>query len=589
MRRLSLHIFLLVLCSLLAFPLGARKYVFHMEDYGIRPGEFDLTPLVEKFLREHQPKFTPEDRVVLRFQPGTYHFHSREACERETYISNHDQWQPRRIVFDFRGWHNLTIDGGGALFIFHGIVVPLALSHSSDCTLRNFSIDYARPRMTPLEILESDTLRGITFRVPEWADCTTHDDRFQTADEGIREYPVCGMAFDTATSHLVYRAGEFEIDTRGVRRLDDRTFAAPRWRNATLRPGMVVAARTWSRPTPAIFLDECKRTKVKDIRVHYAYGMGLLAQRCEDVTLKGFSVCLRDKSRYATTHADATHFSQCKGRIVSTHGLYEGMMDDAINVHGVYLRVRERLDDHTLLCAFEHEQAYGFNWGNTGDSVQFIRSRTMETFGKNTIAAIRPHDRRELCGMRVFRIEFAEALPPEVSAEGEGIGLENLTWHPEVVFSHNIVRNNRARGALFSSPRRTVCERNLFDHVSGSAILLCGDCNGWYESGACRDLVIRKNKFVNCLTNYFQFTNAVISIYPEIPDLEAQQQYFHRNIRIEDNEFVYFDRPLLYAKSVDGLVFRRNRIKSSDEFAPFHWNTEPIRLEHVRGAQISDY
>ena len=583
--RLQALTLLLLLASLL--PAAARKVVFHMEDYGIRPGEFDNTGLVQKFLREQGGTLSPDDRVVLKFRSGTYHFYDREAAEREVYISNHDQWQPRRIVFDFNGWHNLTFDGGGALFIFHGVVVPFALSHSSGCTLRNFSVDYAQPRMVPMEILESDTLRGTTFRLPGWVKASIGDDgALWTSDGEFRDRPVAGMAFDAATSHLVYRAGEFGVDTRGAEELSPNVFRAPRWRNAALRPGMVVAARTWNRPTPAIFLNEDRNTTVRNVRVHYAYGMGLLAQRCENVTLRGFSVCLRDRSRFFTTHADATHFSQCKGRIVSTRGLYEGMMDDAINVHGVYLKLRERIDDRTLLCAFEHEQAYGFPWGNTGDSVQFIRSRTMETFGKNAIAAIRPHDRRELLGMRVFRIEFERPLPAEVREGEEGIGLENLTWHPEVYFARNVVRNNRARGALFSSPRRTVCERNLFDHVSGSAILLCGDCNGWYESGACEDLVIRKNKFVNCMTNYFQFTNAVISIYPEIPDLAAQRQYFHRNIRIEDNDFTYFDRPLLYAKSVDGLTFRRNRLRPSDEFAPFHWNTESVRLEHVRNAEV---
>lgn len=110
--------------------------------------------------------------------------------------------------------------------------------------------------------------------------------------------------------------------------------------------------------------------------------------------------------------------------------------------------------------------------------------------------------------------------------EGESFGIENLTWTPEVYFADNTIRNNRARGSLFSTPKKTVVENNLFDHTSGTAILLCGDCNGWYETGACRDVVIRKNRFINSLTNMFQFTNAVISIYPEIPDLDHQVAYF---------------------------------------------------------------
>lgn len=71
-------------------------------------------------------------------------------------------------------------------------------------------------------------------------------------------------------------------------------------------------------------------------------------------------------------------FSGCKGKIVSKNGLYEGMMDDAINVHGTYLKVIKRVDDHTLIGRYMHDQSWGFEWGRPGDDVQFVRSETME-------------------------------------------------------------------------------------------------------------------------------------------------------------------------------------------------------------------
>lgn len=210
---------------------------------------------------------------------------------------------------------------------------------------------------------------------------------------------------------------------------------------------------------------------------------------------------------------------------------------------------------------------------------------------RSTIKAIRPADKPEVKGCREFIITLKDAIPAEVT-EKEGYGIENLTWTPEVEFRRNIVRNNRARGALFSSPRRTVCSDNFFDHTSGTAILLCGDCNGWYESGPVRDLVIRRNVFVNALTNMFQFTNAVISIYPEIPHLDQQKSLFHggkpRSIVIEDNDFETFDAPLLYAKSVDGLVFRKNRVKHNKDYKPFHWNRKPILLEKCRNTEVEE-
>lgn len=52
-----------------------------------------------------------------------------------------------------------------------------------------------------------------------------------------------------------------------------------------------------------------------------------------------------------------------KGLIRSVGGLYEGMMDDAINVHGTYLKVQKRIDDKTLVGEYMHGQSYGFEWG----------------------------------------------------------------------------------------------------------------------------------------------------------------------------------------------------------------------------------
>ena len=179
---------------------------------------------------------------------------------------------------------------------------------------------------------------------------------------------------------------------------------------------------------------------------------------------------------------------------------------------------------------------------------------------------------------------LSEAL---LSAMGrESFGLENLTRTPQVVFARNTVRHNRARGALFSTPRRVEVVDNLFDHTSGSAILLCGDCNGWFETGACRDVWISRNRFVNALTSHYQFTEAVISIYPEIPDLAGQRGWFHSGIVVEDNEFDTFDVPVLYAKSVDGLIFRRNVIRPNSDYAPYHAGASRIRLERVTNAKI---
>lgn len=591
MKKISI---LLCLAFILS-PLAARKVTFHMEQFGICPGAENLSSKLEQALLNIRKQVDEGDKVVLKFDKGRYDFHAADAPKREYYVSNHDQDQPKLIGICLENWNNLTLDGRGADFIFHGRMLPLALVNSKNCTLKNFSIDFAKPHIAQVEVVNNDAEKGITFTVAPWVDYRILPDKsFEGYGEGWSARYSWGIAFDGATRHIVYNTSDIGFNLSELSEVGPRTYLAPHWKDQRLPSGTVVALRTYGRPTPGIFLDHNTDTKLKNVKVHYAEGMGLIAQRCTNIDLCKFSVCLRGKDdpRYFTTQADATHFSQCKGKINSCCGLYEGMMDDAINVHGVYLKVRERIDNHTLRCAYEHGQAWGFAWGDPGDSICFIKANTMDHVdGVNYIRTISPADKPTVKGAKEFIISFTKPVPEEVNNHIT-YGIENLSWTPEIVFRKNLVRNNRARGALFSSPRKTVCEKNVFDHTSGTAILLCGDCNGWYESGAVRDLVIRKNKFINALTSMFQFTNAVISIYPEIPSLKGQTHYFHGgkkgSIRIEDNEFYHFDAPLLYAKSVNGLVWKNNKTVETSDFKPFHWNKQPIFLERVRNAEI-DY
>ena len=590
-KRQVLSLSLVLSCT----TLSAQK-VYEISAFGLKANSSkNASPVLQKALAKIKAEYKEGEKVILRFPEGRYEFHEKGAAVREYYISNHDQTNPKKVGIALEDMKNLTLDGQGSEFVFHGRMLPVSLLRSENCLLKNFSIDFENPHIAQVKIVENDPQDGIVFEPAPWVDYRiAKDSIFEAYGEGWTMRHSWGIAFDGDTKHLVYNTSDIGCPTKGASEVAPRRIHAPGWKDARLVPGTVVAMRGWGRPTPGIFLSHDVNTTIENVKVHYAEGMGLLAQLCENITLEKFGVCLKGDAdpRYFTTQADATHFSGCKGKIVSCNGLYEGMMDDAINVHGTYLKVVKRVDDRTLVGRYMHGQSWGFEWGCPGDEVQFIRSNTMELVGKqNKIISIRPYDKEQTEGAREFLITFQEPVD-QVINEQSGFGIENLTWTPEVLFSGNVIRNNRARGSLFSTPRKTIVENNLFDHTSGAAILLCGDCNGWFETGACRHVIIRKNRFVNALTNLFQFTNAVISIYPEIPDLKGQQQYFHGGpeggIVIEDNEFETFDAPILYAKSVDGLVFRNNTIKLNTEYKPFHPNRNRFWLERVTNVTIAE-
>ena len=45
-------------------------------------------------------------------------------------------------------------------------------------------------------------------------------------------------------------------------------------------------------------------------------------------------------------------------------------------------------------------------------------------------------------------------------------------------------------------------------------------------------------------------------------------------------------RPILYAKSTDGLIFRNNTVTYNNEFEPFHWNKYLFFFEKVDNVTI---
>ena len=595
MLRISFTSLFIILFLFIFSPVLGQSFdkVYNLSRFGIKPntGE-DMSVVLNTLIQKLVSESGTNAKILIQFKKGRYDFHPENALRKEYYISNHDQNNPKTVGLALENLDNICLDGQGSEFIFHGRMLPISLINNENLTLKNIHIDFQDPQICQVKILENDIdAEIITFQTAPWVNYTIRDSVFFNVGKGWKIRPTSGIVFEEKTKRVVYNTGDIGVGTGNVVELSKGIIKAMKWKNPKLKPGMVIAMRNGERPHPGIFLHKGKNVNLTNVSVHYCEGMGLLAQLSENIHLDRFNVALRGNKdpRYFTAQADATHFSSCKGVIISNNGLYENMMDDAINIHGTYLKAITRVDDKTLIAKYIHGQSYGFDWGYAGDSVQFIQSKTMELVGAaNSISSIEVLRENPDSPIREFKITFSKSLPAQVDPALISLGLENVTWTPKVEFTQNIIRNNRARGALFSTPKKTIVTNNIFDHTSGTAILLCGDCNGWYETGSTCDILISDNVFINALTSQYQFTNAVISIYPEIPDLKSQLKYFHSGIKIVNNTFQTFDKPLLYAKSVDGLVFSNNKITTNTLFPAFHWNKKEIFFERVINEVIKD-
>lgn len=555
---------------------------FVAADYGIAPGKAFKAADVERLLADVK---AAKGAKKLVFEAGTYDVGAEQCQTRTWFISNHDQVNPRKVFLPLEGQEDLEVEGNGAFFNLKGRIIPVGIWDSKQVCVKDVTVDYEIPMITQVNFTAVDAAaKTVTFRPIKGTQTELVNGRLYFKGYDFVNSPGGGILFE-ADGRIAYRTSDCGFNLGNVTANADDTFTAAHCANGAFKVGQNMALRAWDRPAPGFVVSDSEDVRLLSITMHYADGMGLLCQSTKNIVVNQYNVVPnKAKGRVFSTQADATHFSGCWGHIFSLDSVYQGMMDDAINVHGTYLRVQKRVDDKTLECAYMHPQAYGFSWGTPGEKVIFIKSREMAMMydTENILEDITPIDQPTIVGAKVFRLTFKNALPEAVDPTKVAIGIENLTRTPAVSFVANVVMDNRARGALFSTPQTVVCTNNIFDHISGSGILLCGDCNGWYETGACTDVLIAENTFVNALTSPFQFTEAVISICPEIPEIKEDSPYLHRNITIKDNVFAAFDKPLVFAKSVDGLVIKDNVFVKTDTYAPYHWHKEWLTLRHCK-------
>lgn len=150
----------LCLCLVIAgsmSSLNAAERIYDLSRMGLKAdSKKNASPVLQRVIKHIQSECAPEDSIVLRFSKGKYNFHETGSAERIYYISNHDQTNPKRVGIALEGFKHFTLEGNGAEFIFHGRMLPLSLLHSENCTLRDFSIDFAIPHITQIQILENN-------------------------------------------------------------------------------------------------------------------------------------------------------------------------------------------------------------------------------------------------------------------------------------------------------------------------------------------------------------------------------------------------------------------------------------------------
>ncbi len=469
--------------------------------------------------------------------------------KRRYHISNSDPAEVHCVGILLEGEHNRVLDFHGETLLFDSDAIAIAMDDCENITVQNAVIDWAVPFSAEGTILSASS------------SCVTVSiDR-----ERYPHFVEDGKLYFTGNGWCsqLFGALEFGPDGKvpaGAGDTFPRVTASQTGEGIVLhgafspvpQVGNTLVLRHGKRRHPGLFCQNSRNITLRNVTFHATCGLGALFQFCENVTVSQVSFRPGPGRRVLSGHDDGLHFSNCRGQILVEDCHFQGLMDDCINVHGTSVPVLS-LSGSTVCGCFAHPQSTGFDvWAIPGDQVSVLDRKTLNALMTTTVQHF------SLLDATHFSIELDRPLP-----EGYSLALENLSNTPSFFCRRSFFGPGRARGLLVTTPGSVVVEHNTFES-SGSAVLLSGDANGWYESGTCTDVTLRHNVFDNCLTSCYQFCEGVISICPEIPDPDGSTG-FHKNIRIYENVFCCPSARLLYAHCALGIRFQNNHISGGQD------------------------
>ncbi|WP_426513569.1 right-handed parallel beta-helix repeat-containing protein [Dactylosporangium sp. McL0621] len=532
-------------------------------DFGAHPGQHhaDATPAVRAALRAAAAEAGP---VVLRFPPGDYHLWPDDAQRRELYVSNTVGDDPRHrvktIALLVQDTDDLVIAGEGARLVLHGLQTAFAVIDSRHVRIEGLEFDAAVPTVVDATVVGAGPAHRV-IRVPPATLFRIDGTSIRWHGETLRSGALAWSGRD-ALEYTQIHDPVRQRTWRGPNPLFERVRSIRSVGERDLRIdyehddepadlGLVYSMRPTTRDHPGgVVLDSSGVTLLR-LRFRFLHGFGVVAQTSRDVTLEGCQFQPPPGSgRHSAGFADFVQFCGCSGRAVVRDCSFDGPHDDAINVHGSYLRVTGQPDPRTIELEYPHAETAGFAQFSPADRIELVDRATLQPVGSATVSAVRqPSGRAHDRPLRTMVVTVDADLPGALAGR---TAVENVTRTPSVLIAGNTFRNIPTRGVLVTTRRAVLIEGNRFERTGMAAIYVSGDADEWWESGPVHDLTIRGNEFI-------EPGGPAILLDPRNTRCDGEHPV-HSGVVVTDNRFVLNGSPALDAKCTRGIHFRDNAV-----------------------------
>lgn len=517
------------------------------------------------------------DGDTLSFEKKEYHFYKDFSQFKNIHFTNTDSFKNPKKYFGMliENLNNIKIEGNGATFVIHGDICSFALIGCNNVKLENFTIRYASPNCVELKVKE---IKGnkITYSIPS-STLWYIDQKRKNKAVFFEQSPFTKQNYwefaNDENSHcsalhsedktLVKRINHPECAFASVKSMERKSetelqISYKRKRKYKLGDTIALATNA-NRNTCGIFFGESKNVESKNITVNYMAGFGWLSQMCENLTFDKINF-IADKDHVVTSFADLLHICGCKGNVSITNSHFESAHDDAINIHGSFMRFKKKVDDYTAEFEFVHHQQGGHRNFFAGDKTMFFYRTTLSEIDSKyyTVKEVVDDIENKTC-----TVTFNEKLPDEIEQKKHkqsNVVIENKSYCPNVEIANCEFTAIPTRDVLCTTSGKVRIHDNVFSYSQMACIFISNDAFAWYESGPVRDVEIYSNKFLMCPSIYKRHPGVLIK---PIPFMRRVNKHIHKNITIRNNLFMVGRDVPIRAYGVDGLNIYGNVYEGS--------------------------
>jgi hypothetical protein len=513
----------------LAFCLGAQSVALAAVDvtqFGAIPD--DGKDDTEAFLAAFRAVQANGDKVV-EIPKGRYNLRANGNPAR------------RDVLFPVTHMDGLTIRGRGAELMMNGTAGIFTFTECQNITVEGLTVDWDRPAFSQGTVVATS---------PRWFDVRIESGFPVHGGEPVTSF----MSYDPATRRPYGRDLDVYDAAEKTELVGPQVLRVHLKRSLPVKVGTLLVLRHQTYGPGVFRFHRCADVRVSDVTVFTVPGMSLVGSISTNISLKRYNVLLRPGSgRMMSATADASHFAGCKGTVSLEDCTFEGMGDDGVNVKsGLYLTVKERVDDRTVLG--QHNLKFP-DVPDAGDAIELSHPENLLPFASNHVASASLDAGAE----KIHRITFAKPLPAELRP-GDVLG--NASRTPKLRMKHCTVRANRARGVLCQT-RDAVIEDCTFRHCTGPGVLVLTEIAHFHESIGTRHVTVRNNRFENCNQGAATAEASLAALawlkknaYPPRPGV-------HQDVIFEGNRIIGTGNSAIFAVAVAGLAIRSNLIQQA--------------------------